>query len=99
MSSLEDDIARIAALRGRRAEDYTDVAVARRHPLPGATLATIEKPGPGAADDVEACDRLPPRSREFIRNHPHALNARAWEGALLSGFSEEQIIRAIAKGT
>lgn len=90
--SLDDDIARIAALRGRKASDYADPErfVARPQLTP-AHVANVFRMSPNGVDDIRAWDRLPSASREFIRESPRPINALVWAG-LLANFAEPDLI-------
>lgn len=94
MSTLDDDIARIAALRGRPAAHYADRS--QFIDRPKLTRDHVERlflPTAATRDEMRALDRLPQASREFVRDCPHPLNTLAWEG-LLQNFPEADLIAA-----
>lgn len=99
MASLDDDIARIAALRGRKASDYADPSKFVAKPqLRRDHVEHLFLPTGSPRDEMRALDRLPPASREFVRDCPHPLNTLAWEG-LLANFPEADIIAAARSRT
>lgn len=90
--TLEDDIARIAALRGRPAESYL-------HPVPlapvkSAAFNLLWSMDADTAADLEALDRLPERSRELLTNSPRPMNARVWRSILDSRDGNEDFVLA-----
>lgn len=91
--SLKDDIARVAALRGRSAADYADPNRFRPRLTPAAAVQVFRMGMDGVADAL-AFDRLPEASRTFLRECPQPINARLWEG-LLATFAESDIIAAV----
>lgn len=90
MSQLDDDIARIAALRGRPVNYYTDRQPVRAHPTPDQ-IGQIFHPSPDWDRDLRVYDRLPPRSRGYISDAVLPLNAQWW-ASLLSAFGDEEEI-------
>ncbi len=90
MSELEADIARIAALRGRIAADYSPQELDRR--AFAQALATISNPSSMnalftgsptmARRDLEAVDALPPRTRTWVKEAPIWVNAVTVAGFL-----------------
>ena len=95
MSTLEDDIARIAALRGRTVADVLASAEAHKRKLPIAVIDTILHPTSDSRADLEFFDALPADSRAFLREHEKMLNAVAWAGALEAGYDEALLIEAV----
>ena len=99
MTTLDEDIARIAALRGKPVEHYTAAEARRRearrmiNPL---TLGRIGTPSSDARLDLAAYDRLPERSRRFIISCAAPINALVWRDLLadLDG-DEDALIDAV----
>lgn len=94
MTELEDDIARIAALRGKKAEDYAPAARAKLAPHP-THIDLIMTPQPNRRRDIRATDTLPPASREFLRESPLMLNSVVWADALAGGIDEGLLLEAV----
>lgn len=95
MSSLEDDIARIAALRGRPAPNYQADAQRQARHLPSGYAARLFSGNPNPRDDLAFFDRLPQRSRDFIRECWWPLNAGWWAEILIGGVPEDVICDAV----
>lgn len=96
--SEQDDIARIAALRGRSLNYYAKLQSEISAAIPDQTFAHIWFGNPNWQDDIEAFDRLPRRSRQFISMCPLQLSSAWWESILsMNAGDEESIInRALA---
>lgn len=96
MTELDDDIARIAALRGRKAEDYAPEAVAqRRRVVPTArAIAALFHPTESERNNLDLTDALPEASRLFLRECPLVLNTDIWANALEAGVTEADLIKA-----
>lgn len=94
MPTLDEDIARIAALRGRSAEPY--VAAAHQPPrLTRPAVMRILTPNPHPQHDIAFFDALPAKSREFIRGREEPLNAMWWTHLLHETKDEDAIIKAV----
>lgn len=93
--ALEDDIARIAAIRGRRPEDYA--AGPPRRPIQRDACDRILVANPSPSRDLDFYDQLPEKSRAFIRNHDAwPLNAMWWWYTLRdTGQDEDELIKAV----
>lgn len=97
MSTLDEDIARIAALRGRSADTagyQADAAYLARR-IPKDSVAQIFKGNPDWRSDLEWFDHLPAPSRDFIRECVLQLNAGWWGETLRSGVKEDHLIGAV----
>lgn len=92
MSALDDDLARVAALRGKPAEDYVGKAAPSPR-LTRQTLLLVFQLQPATERDLAAYDALPPTSRTFIRECPLPINALVWASAL-EIFGEAALIDA-----
>lgn len=89
--SLDADIARIAALRGRKASDYANPP---SKPKPRREhVERIFHMGPDGKTDVLAVDALPAASRAFLRESPRQINALIWAD-LLANYAETDLIEA-----
>ena len=105
MSDLDDDIARIAALRGKKREDYIDPATNSYRSSGGTSvgahhIALIFTPGGDVETDLEAYDALPPSARQYVRNCPLPLNAPCYADALvhMDGERLETLVQAHLPG-
>ncbi len=94
MGQLEDDIARIAALRGRQPEELLERARRGRFPERHEAEAIL-RANPNVDRDLDWYDRLPAKSREFIRSQTIPLNAAAWYSLLHETGNEDEIIKAV----
>lgn len=97
MAELEDDIARVARLRGLT-KRQVDVTIVRAHELEqlaaerarqywalerGAALDNLWVPMDGTVrEQMAAYDRLPPKSRAFLAEIARDISARRYEIAL-----------------
>lgn len=88
MPDLQDDIARIAALRGRTAADY----VAPRVSISTHELGSLLIMRPDPAGDLEAIDEMSAASREIVTTWERPINAQAWL-SLADRYGEEVLIR------
>lgn len=105
MPSLEDDIARIAALRRLSPEAVSAARnrgkaarVNQEQAEKRFALAMIFTPFPGGTikDQMVAFDRLPERSRAFLTNLDRDISARGWAHLLETfGGDEERLISAV----
>lgn len=103
MGTLEEEISRIAALRGRKPEDVTALQEEQAHVQRRVAFDDIERilmPNPDVYADIAAQDALPPRLREyFLDVHHHQakapLNAQAALNLLQQGKSVDAIIGAM----
>lgn len=96
MAELDDEIARIAALRGKPVNYYTERAEARRegYELHANTIAAIFSPHPDPRRDLRAYDRLPAEVRTFVSESTLQLNASAIAG-VAQEISPERLITTI----
>lgn len=78
--SLDDDIARVARLRGKDPSTYLGDKPAPQLGRP--QLSRLFEMSSDFARDIEAYDRLPKRSREEIDAADRPLNSRVWLGFL-----------------
>lgn len=88
MTALDDDIARIAALRGRTAADYEK---------PRAYITTIEletllRMDGNTKADLAALDDLAEESRALLATWERPINARAWR-SLEERYGAEMVCR------
>jgi hypothetical protein len=99
MSALEDDIARIARLRGRDpAEALARAREAQeRLPDPSRLLALIFTMDGDTEHDLLVFDRLPPASRQFIYSAPRPINSRIWRDALAILSQREDVLIDLVK--
>lgn len=95
MSELEDDIARVAALRGKSAEHYISGAWRARTSITQQEFMLLFTGQPVAEVDIAAYDVLPERSRHFIIEFPLHINAERWLLLLSSGVTEERLIELV----
>ncbi len=103
MSSLDEEIARIAALRGRKPEDVAVLQAQQEHVQRRIAYTDIEailRPNKDIYGDLAAHDALPQRLREyFLDVHHHQaqapLNATAAMDLLARGKSVDAIIGAM----
>lgn len=95
MSRLDDDIARIAALRGRPVNYYTDRQTERTRAIPPDQIGHLFAPSPDWARDLRVYDRLPARSRGYISDAVLPLNAQWWRSLLDAYGPEEEIISLV----
>ena len=86
MSQLEDDIARVAALRGRSAP------VPQKRQINGVSLGMLLIMGPDPRRDLQALDDLPEASRRFITTWPRPINSVAWSNMLDEHDGDEQFL-------
>ena len=103
MSALQDDIARVAALRGRSVDECMDAAAqlkAQEARLLTEGAVTTLFVGYGSHEsawaDVDQFDHLPPASRAFIAESPMFVNAYNWR-RMLAQVSEGALIAAARK--
>jgi len=92
VTTLEDDIARIAALRGKPTNYYTDPALRPERPLSQQLLDNLFSMPPSPERDLRFYDQLPDESRRFVSEAPLPINAAVY-GALIqnAGGSEERV--------
>lgn len=97
MTTLDDDIARIAALRGRTPEQAARAIAAAHAPRypQRSEVDRILVMTPDTDLDLRAYEALPPKSRAFIRESPRPLNACAWAELLVLTQNEDEIIKAV----
>lgn len=98
MGELQDDIARIAALRGRPAANY--VAEAERLDRAGRRIAASEitdlfNVPADVRLDFRAFDRLPAKSREALRELPINASAVKYADLLMRMGQEVGLIYAV----
>lgn len=91
MSELDEEIARIAALRGRPVTDFTE------RPKPkGVAVEQLERllrPSPASKSEQFLLDDLPGASRALIANWECMLNVYVWN-SLLDVHDEDYLIKA-----
>lgn len=92
MTQLDDDIARIAALRGKPVNYYTERQDARRRSIPPETIHHLFVLSPDWRREQHVYDHLPARSREYISESVLPLNAQWWDALLDQYGGEEEII-------
>lgn len=90
MADLDADIARIAALRGRKVEDYT---TNRRRYVDVHRLEGLLHMTPETRLDLQCIDQLPPASRALIVNWERQINAIMWLELLQEHEDEAFVIR------
>lgn len=77
--AIDDDIARIAALRGKPVEHYQAAAAAQRAAAQAISfndvLGLMTQPENGVARDLRAYESLPAASRAFLREFPFSVSA------------------------
>lgn len=99
MSDLENDIARIAALRGRGADtaDLIEQQARGDQRIAWADVDLIFKPNPNVYGDIAVYDALPEALRLCLREHSVVapLNAMAVMNLLRAGKSVDAIIVAV----
>lgn len=99
MTGLEDDIARVARLRGRPVDQVLDATALlkeqqkRDATAPGRIAYMFSIPG---KDDLGDFDRLPPASKAFIHELLAPPSASLWR-IMLAGahHDEEAVIQAV----
>ena len=96
MPTLDDEIARVAALRGCGVADVHAAASERRRYPTRPEVEVILRSNPDPADDLAHFDILPSRSRAFIRDQQRPLNAHVWAELLQRVGDEDEIIKAVA---
>jgi hypothetical protein len=89
VTDLEDDIARIAALRGRSPADYAG----QRRFIHEHHLEGLLRMGDRPQLDLEALDELPTPSRTLITTWERPINALAWLQLLQEHEDEGFVIR------
>jgi len=98
MNALEDDIARIAALRGQSADAYIDAnrsaqAIAMRIGPAAVRRSFVLSERP--RDDYAVFDLLPPLSRQLLRESPVPINSIAYWDLLEQADGNEQALIAL----
>lgn len=96
MTTLAEDLARIAAKRGKPLNYYVEreAGFATRRLTP-EMLGSLFVLSPRWREDFEAYDKLPEQVRNFIANCPMPINACAMEACLeTAGGRDEQVIDA-----
>jgi hypothetical protein len=95
------DLARVAALRGKRAEDYTPEKVAQRQHervkanIPLSLINTLWKHHNEPKYEMAALDRLPTRSRAYITTSDLCISPLKWEQLVTHCGGEDGAIRLI----
>jgi hypothetical protein len=95
--TLEDDVARIAALRGKPVDGYLDAdgrVVNAQVYLSDEQIGTLFIAMGEPKRDVAGFDDLPPASRAFIRDCPVHVCGVKWGDALRMCRNEQALIRA-----
>lgn len=93
MTELADDIARIAALRGRTPADYAEAERMRRL-VSFHDIAQLFGPLPDAESEFRAMERLTPASRQLVCDAPFTLSACRLL-AMAERIGEDVVIAAI----
>jgi hypothetical protein len=95
--ALDEDIARVAAMRGQNtAEALAKAARLAQPDLKRDMVALILKPSPDERQDIRWFDMLPPASRAFIRECETPLSSTWWAWNLHeSGYQEDELIKAV----
>lgn len=98
MSTLEDDIARIARLRGRDpAELIQKARSGPTYPIPVQLLSMIFMSDGDVRHELDAHDRLPAKSRRFITEAPRFISSRIWRDALAAVGGNEDVLIDLVK--
>lgn len=92
MTTEADDIARIAALRGRPANYYADLQRSQADRVSDQTVGRIYVMQPNALADLRAFDHLPEVSRAFIRESVMPLNALNYDHVLEQCHGDEDTL-------
>lgn len=100
MSALEDDIARIARMRGKSPDSYIrpNGGAPRRQIAPQNFQFLYGGAGTfrQACEHVEVYDSLPPKSRAYLRESTHHIHALNYEHLLgMVAGDEDELIRQI----
>lgn len=90
MADIDDDIARIAALRGRSAADYGE---ARRRFIPVPSLELLLHMGKDPVADLQSLDLMPTASRALLTTWERPINAMVWLSLLDQYDDEDFLIR------
>lgn len=93
--SLESDIARIAALRGKPVNYYTERPAERVRGIPPETIGHLFALSQDWRREQRVYDRLPARSREYISEAVLPINAQWWHSLLDQYGAEEEIISLV----
>lgn len=93
--ALDDDIARIAALRGKPANYYTERQADRARSIPPETLTHLFTLSQDWRREQAVYDHLPARSREYISECILPINAQWWDSLLDHYGAEEEIISLV----
>lgn len=98
MSTLEDDLARIAALRGRPVENYIAEAKrldGRQRGVHSSQLVDLFRLDGDYRREMRAYDRLPPRSRLVLSEAPICPSASKYADLLARSGDEVFLIDAL----
>lgn len=87
-----DDIARIAALRGRDANYYARLQRSAAERISDQTVGSIYRMQPDSRADLRAFDQLPEHSRAFVRESVMPLNAISYDSVLESCHGDEDTL-------
>lgn len=90
-----DDVARAAAARGRSPELYAQTVDAVRVPFPLHLVNALARHSDDHAAELAAFDRLPERSRAFIRDFHPPLSPIQWEAMLEVVQDESRALAAV----
>jgi len=95
MPTLEEDLERIAALRGLPTNFF--VQAQTEVPVPRDALALVfDMPHDARDDDFAAYDRLPEFSRRIISECPLPINCMVYRHLLMAVPNEERVANAVA---
>lgn len=102
MTSLQDEIARIAALRGKPANYYTAPEAMTPERLservPAHVWANLFTMVPSQIPaDLQHCDRLPQASRTFVKELPIPLNAAVYRSILTAANGSEDCVISLVQ--
>jgi len=95
MTDLADDIARIAALRGRHVANYEQIERDRRK-VSHAEIVGLFRVPDAMYDEMREFDRLPATSRQALSNLPLNASAIRYKALLNRARDERGLIRVIA---
>lgn len=89
------EVARVAALRGRSPELYAQTVDAVRVPFPLHLVNALGRHSDNHAAELAAFDRLPERSRAFIRDFHPPVSPIQWEAMLEVVQDESRALAAV----
>ena len=98
MAQLDDDIARVAALRGKTSAEYVAAQAERQRLTAAGGFITQTQfwdlflGQPDGKTDLKVFDQLPAASRHFIAEFPFNICSAKWAGLLVGGVDEAALI-------